>query len=58
MFPLLNLKLVNNAAVVFSALTLFVGSREEPPACIKLSDEVLAWFCVCSKVQMICIWSS
>jgi len=22
------------------------------------SDEVLAWFCVWSKVQMICIWSS
>ena len=24
----------------------------------KLSDEVLAWLSVCSKVQMICIWSS
>ena len=24
----------------------------------KLTDEVLAWLSVCSKVQMICIWSS
>jgi len=26
--------------------------------CKKLTDEVLAWLCVWSKLQMICIWSS
>ena len=44
--------------VAFSALTLLVGRQEEHPACKKLSDEVLAWLCVWSEVQMICIWSS
>jgi len=39
-------------------LTLMVGRQEEHPACKKLSDEVLAWLSICSKVQMICIWSS
>ena len=43
--------------VAFSALTLLVGHQEEHPACKKLSDEVLAWLFVWSKVQMICIWS-
>jgi len=42
----------------FSALTLLFGHQEEHPACKKLSDEVLAWLAVWSKVQMICIWSS
>ena len=42
----------------FSALALSVGRHEEHPACKKFSDEVLAWLSVCSKVQMICIWSS
>jgi len=35
----------------FSALTLLVGRQEEHPACKKLSDEVLTWLSVCSKVQ-------
>jgi len=42
----------------FGVLTLFVGHQEEHLACKKLSDEVLAWSSVWSKVQMICIWSS
>jgi len=41
-----------------SALTLLVGHQEEHPACKKLSDEVLAWLCVWSEVQMICMWCS
>jgi len=35
----------------FSALTLLVGRQTEHPACKKLSDEVLAWLSVWSKVQ-------
>jgi len=42
----------------FNALSLSVGHQEEHPACKKLSDELLAWLSVRSKVQMICIWSS
>jgi len=42
----------------FSALTLLVGRQEGHPACKTISDEVLAWLSVCSKVQMICVWSS
>jgi len=42
----------------FSALTLSVWQQEEHPACKKLSDEVLLWLSVWSKVQIICIWSS
>jgi len=41
-----------------SALTVLVGRQEWHPACKKLSGEVLAWLCVFSVVQMICIWSS
>jgi len=41
-----------------SALTVLVGRQEGHPACKKLSDEVLVWLSVWSKVQMICIWSS
>jgi len=40
----------------FSASTLL--AQEEHLACKKLSDEVLAWLSVWSKVQMICIWSN
>jgi len=40
---------------VFSALTLLVGHQEEHPACRKVSDEVLAWLCVWSEMQMSCI---
>ena len=40
-----------------SALTLLVGRQEGHPACKKLSDEVLAWLSVWSKVQT-CIWPS
>ena len=45
------------AVTVFSALTLLVGCQEEHPAC-KMSDEVLAWLSVWSKVQMTCVLSS
>ena len=31
--------------------------KEEHPVCKKLSDKVLAWLSVWSKVQMICRWS-
>jgi len=43
--------------VAFSALTLLVGRQEGHPACKKLSDGVLAWLSVWSKVQT-CIWPS
>ena len=42
----------------FSALTLLVGCQEVQPACKKLIDEVLEWLSVCSKVHIVCIWSS
>jgi len=35
----------------FVALTLLVGRQEEHLACKRLSDEVLAWLCVCIEVQ-------
>jgi len=37
------------------ALTLLIGHQQEHLACKKMSDEVLAWLSVCSKMQMICI---
>jgi len=40
-----------------SALTLLVGRQEGHPACKKLSDGVLTWLSVWSKVQT-CIWPS
>jgi len=47
------------SSYAFSALTLLVGRQEEYPACwVNLSDEVLARLSACSKVQMICVWSS
>ena len=42
----------------FSALTPLVGRQEEHPVCKKLSDEVLVWLSLWSKVQIVCIWSS
>jgi len=42
----------------FSALTLLAGRQEEHPAWKKSSDEVLVWLSACSKVQIVCIWSS
>jgi len=39
-------------------VTLLVGRQEEHSACKNLSGEVLAWLCVWSELQMICIWSS
>ena len=45
----------------YRALTLLVGTGESGRAyglLKKLSDEVLAWLSVWSKVQMIYIWSS
>ena len=53
--------------VAFSALTLLAGSssnpttagrQEEHPAYKKLSDEVLVWLSVWSRVHIVCIWSS
>ena len=32
--------------LTFSTLTLLVGQQEGHPACKKLSDEVLVWFCL------------
>ena len=32
-----------------------LGTQEEHPACKKLTDEVLVWLSVCSKVQIDCI---
>ena len=37
----------------FSALSLLAGRQEEHPACKKLSDEVLVWLSVWSKVQVV-----
>jgi len=48
---------VHFCILLFSALTLLVGRQEEHLA-LNMSDEVLAWLSVWSKVQMICIWSS
>ena len=45
------------SAQAFSALTLLVGWQEGHLARKNLSDEVLAWLSVWSKVQMTCIWS-
>jgi len=53
-----NCSTINMQFSAFSALMLLVGWQEGHPACKKLSDEVLAWLSVWSKVQMICIWSS
>ena len=36
---------------------LLVGWQEEHTACKKLSGGMLAWLCICVKVQ-ICIWPS
>ena len=48
---------VSHAVDVFGALMLLARWQEEHPACEKnLSDDVLAWLSVWSKVQMTCIW--
>jgi len=39
------------------ALTLLVGHHERASSLQKLSDGVLTWLSVCSKVQIVCIWS-
>jgi len=39
------------SAYAFSALTLLVGQQEGQPACKKLSDRVLVWLSVWSKVH-------
>ena len=46
------------SSLCFSALTSLVWRQEEHLLAYKISDEVLAWLPVWSKVQMICIWSS
>jgi len=38
--------------------SVLIGCQEEHLVSKKLSDEVLAWLSVWSKVQMVCIWSS
>jgi len=43
--------------IAFNALTLLAGHQEEHLVCKELSDELLAWLSVWSKVQMTCIWS-
>jgi len=41
------------------ALMLLVGRQEWHPSWKEnLSGEILAWLCVWSEVEMICIWSS
>ena len=45
-------------SVAFIALTFLVGHQEEHLVCKNLSDEVLTWLSVWSKVQIVCIWSS
>jgi len=39
--------------IYVTPLILLFGHQEEHPVCKKLSDEVLAWSSVWSKVQMI-----
>ena len=46
------------SAISLQRLTLLAVHQEQHPASKKLSDKVLAWLSVWSKVQMICIWSS
>ena len=48
----------SDAVNAFSALTVLVGWHNEHLDRKQLSDEVLAWLSVCSKVQMTCIRSS
>jgi len=48
-------KQTNQHPLGFIALILLVERQEEHTVCRKLSDEVLAWLSVCSKVQVICI---
>ena len=50
------LYLLTYLLIAFSALMLLVGRQEEHPACKKLSDEVLVWLSICSKVQIVCIY--
>jgi len=47
-----------DAFLAFSALALLVGHQEEHPACKKLSEELLEWLSVWSKVLVICLWSA
>jgi len=42
----------------FSALTLWLGSRNGIRSVKKLNGEVLTCLFVCSEVKMICIWYS
>ena len=44
--------------ILSSVPSVLFGHHEEQPACKKLSDEVLVWLSVWSKVQIVCIWSS
>ena len=43
--------------LAFVALMLLFVQQEEHPACKKMSDDVMAWLSVWSKVLMTCIWS-
>jgi len=42
--------IVNVVSFAFGALTLLAGHQEEQLTCKKLSDKVLAWLSVWSKV--------
>jgi len=44
--------------VILGTLTLLIWWQEEHPAHKKLSDAVLVWLSVWSKVHMIYIWSA
>ena len=44
--------------ICLSALKLLGGHQEEHLVCKKLSDKLLVWLFVWSKVQIICVWSS
>jgi len=43
---------------IASTLTLLDGHQEEHPACKHMSDVMLAWLSVWSKVHIICAWFS
>jgi len=49
---------IDIGSIAFNPLTLLVGCQEKHPVCKKLSDDVLAWLCVSSKMQTICIYGS
>ena len=53
-----NLDVLIEVGGAFSALTVLVRAPGRASGLLKLSDEVLVWLSVWSRVQMICMWSS